>query len=131
MITDTIGDMVARIKNAYLARHKVVEVPYSKINLQIGQILAEQKYIVSAEVIGDTPASKAVKLVLRYQRKDPAIQDIKRISKPGLRIYKQVKELKVPLGGLGVGIISTSQGVMTVKQAKKKNLGGELLCEVW
>src|SRR3989338_3464977 len=131
MITDPIGDMIARIKNGYLARHKKVLLPYSKIKHQIADILVQEKYLVDVELVGDTPAAKELKLVLRYERKDPAIKEIKRISKPGLRVYHQTKNLKSPLSGLGVAIITTSKGIMTVKQAKKQKLGGEVLLEVW
>lgn len=131
MLTDPIGDMVARIKNGYMARHKVVELPYSKIKLQLGKLLAEEKYIVSADEDGENPATKVIRLKLRYDRKTPAIQNIRRVSKPGLRIYKQAKELRSPLGGLGTSIVSTSKGLMSVKKAKKSKLGGELILEVW
>ena len=131
MITYPIGDMIARIKNGYLAKHKKVLLPYSKIKHQIADILVQEKYLVGAEVVGDTPATKELKLVLRYERKDPVIKNIKRVSRPGLRVYLQAKELKSPLSGLGVAIISTSKGIMTVKQARKQNLGGEVLLEVW
>lgn len=131
MLTDPIGDMIARIKNGYMARHKTVEMPFSKIKLELANILAEEKYVVSAEPIGTKPAEKQLKVKLRYERKEPAIMEIKRVSKPGLRIYKQSKELKVPLSGKGTGIVSTSKGLMTVRDAKKKKLGGELICVVW
>ena len=131
MITDPIGDMIARIKNGYLAYHKKVAMPYSKIKQQIADILDQQKYLAGVEVVGDTPATKELKLKLRYDRKTPAIQGIKRVSKPGIRVYQQAKELKPPLSGLGVSIITTSKGIMTVKQARKQNLGGEVLLEVW
>ncbi len=131
MITDPIGDLIARIKNGYLAGHKKVSVPYSGIKHQIAEILNQEKYLAGVETIGDTVATKQLKLTLRYDRKEPAVKGIKRVSKPGVRKYQQAKELKLPLSGLGTGIISTSQGVMTVKKAKDKNLGGELLLEVW
>lgn len=131
MITDPIGDLIARIKNGYLARKKIVQIPYSNIKHDIAKLLSETKYIADISVIGEKPAEKQIKIKLRYNRQYPSIQDIKRISKPGLRIYKRANELKKPLGGLGTGIISTSKGVMTIKQAKDKNLGGELICEVW
>ena len=131
MLTDPIGDMITRIRNAYLAGHKTVEMPYSKVKLKIGEILAKEKYLVSAEQINDGGAKKRLKLTLRYQQKEPAIRHIKRTSKPGLRVYSQAKNLKLTLGGSGSAIISTPKGVMTVKQAWKEKLGGEMLCEVW
>lgn len=131
MLTDPIGDMVTRIRNGYMAHHKSMEMPYSKLKHQIADLLVANKYIVSAELLGDKPAEKKLKLVLRYDRKEPAIFHIKRISKPGLRVYKQSRELRCPLSGMGITIVSTSKGLMTARDAKKQNLGGELFCEVW
>ncbi len=131
MYTDSIGDMVARIKNAYMAGHKVVEMPYSKMKLRIGEILAQEKYIVSAEALAEEGGKRKLKLVLRYQQKTPALSSAKRVSKPGLRVYREAKKLRNPVSGMGTGIISTSQGLMTVREAKKKKIGGELVCEVW
>ena len=131
MLTDPIADMLARINNGYAARHKVVEVPYSKIKQGIAELLIAEKYLVSTETIGDSVANKRLKLALRYQQKDPAIRKMRRISKPGRRVYHQAKQLTNPLSGLGTAIVSTSKGLMTAKQAKAKKLGGELICEVW
>jgi small subunit ribosomal protein S8 len=131
MITDPIGDMIARIRNGYMARRKMVVLPYSGMRLKIARLLVEQRYIVSVDKVGDKPADMRLNLVLRYERRDPAIQKIKNVSRPGLRIYKQAKELRVPLSGRGTALVSTSQGVMTVKEAKAKKLGGEVLLEVW
>ena len=131
MITDPIGDMIARIKNAYLAGHKTILLPYSKMKLAVAEVMVKNYYLIAAESIGEESATKMLKLTLRYQAKEPAIQDIRRVSKPGHRVYKQSKNLKAPLSGLGTSIVSTSSGVMTLKEAKKQKLGGELICEIW
>lgn len=136
MITDPIADMLIRIKNGYLAGKKLVEVPFSKIKQSIAQILVKEGYLKNArlEVI-DSGKKKQVKknliLELRYKDGRPALTDVKRVSKPGVRIYLKSKEISKPKFGLGITIVSTSKGIMTHKEAKKRNLGGEIICEVW
>lgn len=129
MITDPISDMLTRIRNASLVSKKEVVLPYSKIKYAIAKILKEEGYIKEAkkEDIG----FGQLKLELKYQNKKPAISFIKRVSKPGCRIYSPCDEIPKVLGGMGITILSTSCGLMTNKEAKKRRLGGEIICEVY
>lgn len=131
MMSDPIADMLSRVRNGYLAHHRTVEVPYSRMKQSIAQILKQEGYVAETEVEGDQPQNKTIKITLKYNRKQPAITHIKRISKPGLRVYNQHKQLRVPLDGYGTGIISTPKGIMTVKDARTQGLGGEIICEIW
>jgi small subunit ribosomal protein S8 len=132
VVNDTIADMLTRVRNANLARHQIVQVPATKMTKNIASVLQEEGFIQSVEEIGED-LSKQLLLSLKYKGKtrEPIITALKRISKPGLRIYAPKKELPRVLGGLGVAVISTSQGVMTDTQARSQNLGGEVLCYVW
>jgi len=130
MTTDPIADIIIRIKNAHMARHATVEVPYSKIKKSIADILVEEGYVSDAVVKEGTPFDTLV-LTLKYIGRLPVINDVKRLSKPGRRLYAPAKQLPRALGGYGITIISTSRGVMTDKKARKENIGGELLCQVW
>lgn len=133
MISDPIADMLIRIKNAYLVQKEGVRVPYSKIKEKIGQILVKGGYLKELKV-NEKPAplaKKSLELFLKYEGKTPAIVDVKRISKPGLRIYAASRVVPRVKLGFGITIVSTSKGLMTDKQAKKKNLGGEIICQVW
>ena len=132
MVNDTIADMLTRVRNANLARHQIVQVPATKMTKNIASVLQEEGFIQSVEEIGED-LSKQLLLSLKYKGKtrEPIITALKRISEPGLRIYAPKKELPRVLGGLGVAVISTSQGVMTDTQARSQNLGGEVLCYVW
>ena len=130
MTTDPIADIIIRIKNAHMAKHKVVEVPYSNMKKAITDILASEGYISSVELKEEKPFNKLV-LTLKYIGKLPAINDVKRLSKPGRRLYAPANKLPKALGGYGITIVSTSKGVMTDKQARKQNIGGELLCQIW
>lgn len=130
MVTDPIADFLTRIRNANMAKHRVVEVPSSKLKLEIAKILFEKGYIVNFKLIeGDKPT---IKLALKYHptTKMPAINSINRISKPGLRKYVNAEELPRVMNGLGVAIISTSKGLMTDKEARKENVGGEVICYI-
>lgn len=130
MISDPIADMFARIKNAYQARHKTVAVPYSKIKEKIGEILVKEGYLNKFK--GQRPKAKVKKLIykLKYPDGKPAMTSFKRISKPGVRIYQKSK--KIPLApSLGMTLVSTPKGVMTSQLARKKKLGGEIICQVW
>lgn len=129
-MTDPIADMLTRIKNALLARHKEVILPHSKIKEAIAQILVDNNYLESFEVIKQEPQSN-LSLVLGYQDKWPKITGIKRVSKPGRRLYTSAGTIPTTLNGYGITIISTSKGLMTDKQAREKNVGGELLCQIW
>ena len=130
MTTDPIADIIIRIKNAHMARHDKVTVPYSKMKKAIADILLKEGYVSAVEVEEGKPFSNLV-VALKYIGKLPAINDVKRLSKPGRRLYAPVNKLPRALGGYGITIISTSKGVMTDKEARKANLGGELLCQIW
>ena len=131
MMTDPIADMLIRIKNALMARHKSVIVPASKIKLEIARILKEEGYIEDYEYIKEEPQSK-IKINLKYdENKRPVIAGVKRVSKPGRRIYRGYRDLPKVLDGFGIAIISTSQGIMTDHEARKRKIGGEILCEIW
>jgi small subunit ribosomal protein S8 len=130
-ITDPIADMLTRVRNATMARHEFVLLPWSKMKLAIAKILKEEGFIKDYEVIRGKPV-RTIKLHLKYMdKKQPAISGLKRISKPGLRVYVQKSEIPRVYGGLGITILSTPKGVMTGQQAWKQSLGGELLCYVW
>lgn len=130
MVNDSVGDLLAQIKNAYMAGRSVVVLPHSKMKEALARILAREGYLASVEVAGET-YKKTLELTLRYQGKSPAMTDVKRKSKPGLRIYVRSEGIPTVVGGMGTAVLSTPQGIMTGKEAKKKHIGGELLCEVW
>jgi len=132
MNTDPIADFLTRIRNANSAGHRVVEVPASILKLEITKILFDQGYILSYKQENDT-AQGTIKIALKYDliTKDPVIKKLQRASTPGLRKYTGSVDIPRVLNGLGIAIISTSHGVMTGKQAKKENLGGEVLCYVY
>ncbi len=131
MMTDPIADMLARIRNALMARHKTVEIPASKLKQEIARILKEEGYIEDYEFVAEGPQGKIV-ITLKYdENRRPVIAGLKRVSKPGRRIYAGVKKLPRVMGGLGIAIISTSQGIMTDHEARRRGVGGEILCEVW
>ncbi|MBR0466745.1 MAG: 30S ribosomal protein S8 [Clostridia bacterium] len=130
-ITDTIADMLTRIRNASSAKHDSVDVPASKVKKAIAQILLDEGYIQSFEVIDDNKQG-VIRIVLKYgANKAQTITGIRRVSKPGLRIYTNVEDMPKVMKGLGIAILSTSKGIMTDKQARKANVGGEVLAYVW
>ena len=131
-MSDPIADMLTRIRNANSAKHDTVDVPASKMKLAIAKILLDEGYIAKYDIIEDG-AFKTIHITLKYgaDKNDKIISGIKRISKPGLRIYANKEELPQVLGGLGIAIISTNQGVITDKEARKLNVGGEVLAFVW
>ena len=128
-MTDPISDMLTRIRNAGRALRPVVAVPHSRVKENIANILKKEGYVAEVAVEGKTP--KTINIKLKYQGQKNVIEGLRRISRPGLRHYVGATEIPRVLGGLGVAVVSTSEGVMTGTQAKKKNLGGELLCYVW
>ena len=131
VVTDPIADMLTRIRNAITAKHADVEVPASKTKKAIVDILLEEGYIAGYEVI-ENPLQNSLKITLKYGYKgEKVIQGLKRISKPGLRVYAKSDELPKVLNGLGIAIVSTSKGIMTDKNARSQNLGGEVLAYVW
>jgi small subunit ribosomal protein S8 len=130
-VTDPIADMLTRIRNAIMVRHDSVLVPASKVKLSIAKILKEEGFISDYEIVKGTP-HREIKVKLRYMDGNkPAISGLKRMSKPGLRLYVQKKEIPRVYGGLGIAILSTSQGLRTGQQAWRQGSGGELLCYVW
>ena len=129
MMTDPIADMLTRIRNAQMAGSKHVEIPFSKIKRDIANILVKEGYVVDAKESGES--QRVLVIGLKYEGKRPQIQAIKRESKPGHRMYKKSTELPKILNGYGIAIISTSQGLMTNKEAKEKGVGGEVLCSVY
>ena len=132
MVNDTISDMLTRLRNANLAKHQIVEVPSTKMTRNIANILLEEGFIQSFEEIGENFNAQLL-LSLKYKGKNrqPVITALRRVSKPGLRVYANRKELPRVLGGLGIAVVSTSQGVMTDSKARHQGLGGEVLCYVW
>ncbi len=132
MITDPISDYLTRIRNAMMAGHRIVEIPSSNIKKDLTKILHDQGYILNYK-LEDHGVQGSIKIALKYDSitKVPAIKSIKRVSKPGLRRYSNASELPRVLNGLGIAIISTSKGVMTEKQARKENIGGEVICYVY
>jgi small subunit ribosomal protein S8 len=128
-MTDPIADMLTRIRNASRALLPTVEMPHSRIKEDLAHILKSEGYV--AEVAVEDKPGKKLKIQLKYQGKKSVIEGLRRISKPGLRHYVGATEIPRVLGGLGVAVVSTPEGVMTGTQARKKNLGGELLCYVW
>jgi small subunit ribosomal protein S8 len=128
-MTDPISDMLTRLRNGGRALQPLVELPHSRLKENIATILKNEGYVSDVAVEGKVP--KKIKIRLKYNGKKNVIEGLKRISKPGLRKYVGATEIPRVLGGLGVAVISTPEGVMTGVQARKKNLGGELLCYVW
>ena len=130
MITDPIADMLTRIRNANQMKHATVSMPASKLKCEILRVLKAEGYI-SDYVLKEEENKKSIEVTLKYVNKQRVIQGIKRISKPGLRVYAKTNELPRVLNGLGVAIISTSSGIMTDRDARKQKLGGEVIAFVW
>lgn len=132
MINDIVSDMLTKIRNANLARHQMVQIPATKMTKNIVKVLQQEGFIYEFEEIG-VKLKKNILISLKYKGKNrqPIITELKRISKPGLKVYANHKELPKVLGGIGIAIISTSKGVMTDKNARRFGLGGEVLCYVW
>lgn len=130
MVTDPIADMLTRIRNANVMRYKEVEVPASKIKNEIARILKEEGFISDYKIKKNNIQDNIV-LYLKYSGKERVITGLKRISKPGLRVYAKAEEIPTVLSGLGIAIISTSKGLMTDKNARKASLGGEVLAYIW
>ena len=131
-VTDPIADMLTRIRNANTAKHDTVDVPSSKMKLAIAQILLDEGYIRKYDLI-DEGSYKTIRITLKYgaDKNEKIISGLQRISKPGLRVYANKEDLPKVLGGLGVAIISTNQGVVTDKKARELKVGGEVLCFIW
>jgi small subunit ribosomal protein S8 len=131
-ITDTIADMLTRIRNANSAKHDSVDIPASNMKKAIAQILVDEGYVKSYQVIEDNMQG-VIRIVLKYQgpSKSPVLMGLRRVSKPGLRIYSSSEDMPKVMKGIGTAIVSTSKGVMTDKQARNENVGGEVLAFVW
>ena len=131
-MSDPIADMLTRIRNANTAKHDTVDIPASKMKIAIADILVNEGYIAKYDIVEDG-AFKTIRVTLKYgvDKNDKVITGLKRISKPGLRVYASKDELPKVLGGLGTAIISTNKGVLTDKEARKENVGGEVLAFVW
>ena len=130
VVTDTIADMLTRIRNANQMRYEEVRVPSSNIKNEIARILKEEGFIEDFK-IEDENTQGTIVLTLKYKNKERVITGLRRISKPGLRVYCKSDEIPKVLNGLGIAIISTSKGIMTDKQARKENIGGEVLAHIW
>jgi len=131
VMSDPIADMLTRIRNANIVRHETVEIPASKVKREIAEILKKEGFIRDAEYVQDSKQG-IIRLFLKYgSNNERVISGLKRISKPGLRVYTKSQEVPRVLGGLGIAIISTSQGVMTDKDARHSKAGGEVICYVW
>ena len=131
MTSDPIADMLTRLRNAISAKHPKVDVPGSKLKVEIARILKDEGYIANYK-IADEGAKRVIKIYLKYTPgNDPVISYIQRVSKPGCRVYVGSKDIPKVLGGLGINILTTPKGVMTGKTARKSGVGGELLCHVW
>ena len=131
-VTDPIADMLTRIRNAIVPRHETVTIPTSKIKLEIARILKDEGFVEDYETVGEGTRQPGIRIYLHYRsREEPGISGLKRVSRPGLRVYVGKGEIPRYFGGLAVSMISTSEGVMTGQQAWRKGLGGELLCYVW
>lgn len=130
-INDPIADMLTRLRNAVAVGHERVSMPSSKLKVKIAQILVDEGYIDRYE-LSENGGPASLELVLRYgERRQPAIEGIKRVSRPGHRVYRGASDLPRVQGGLGVAVVSTSQGLMPDREARRRRLGGEILCEVW
>jgi len=131
-MSDPIADMLTRIRNANTAKHDTVDIPASKMKIAIAEILLKEGYIKNFELV-DVGNFKSIHITLKYgaDKREKVISGLKRISKPGLRVYANTEELPSVLGGFGIAIISTNKGVMTDKQARKENVGGEVLAFIW
>ncbi|WP_033160887.1 30S ribosomal protein S8 [[Mycoplasma] collis] len=129
-LTDPIADMITRIKNANIRKHKFVEIPHSNKKIKILEVIKKEGYIKEFEVSGEG-VQKRIVVELKYKNTTSAITDIKRISKPGLRVYSSASDIPEVISGFGTVIISTSKGILTDKEARKENVGGEIIAYVW
>ena len=129
-MTDPIADMLTRLRNAVAARHTKVRIPHSKVKARIAALLVDEGFIGSVETVQEGHRAW-LDVNLRYQNGEPAFGGAKRVSRPGLRIHSRAREIPRVMGGIGTAVISTSQGIMTGREAAKRRLGGEVLCFVW
>lgn len=131
-VTDPVADMLTRIRNALTAKHPTVDIPRSRVKIAVAEILKEEGYVADVELVGNEDYTGAIRITLKYgPNGQKVINGLRRISKPGLRVYASSDELPKVLGGLGIAIISTNKGIMTDKAARSANLGGEVMAYVW
>jgi small subunit ribosomal protein S8 len=131
-MTDPIADLLTRIRNAHLAKHDRLDVPFSKLKFEVCRVLKEEGFIRNFRLLETDGPSNSVRVFLRYAPDGtPAIRNVLRVSKPGRRVYRGADDIQPVRNGLGVGILSTSQGLLTDRQARERRVGGELLCELW
>ena len=130
-LTDPIADMLTRVRNANAVMHEKVDIPHSKMKGRIAEILKEQGYISNFKIVTDEENKKSIRVYLKYAGKERVIKGLKRISKPGRRVYSSVEDMPRVLSGLGIAIVSTSKGVITDKVARAEKVGGEVLALVW
>lgn len=130
MVSDPLGDLLIQIKNAALVGKSTITLPYSKMKMAVSKVLVSEGYLGEATKVGQPPKAQ-LRLELRYDGKTPAVTDVRRISKPGMRSYVRSHQIPLVVGGMGTAILSTPSGVMTGKMAKQKGIGGEFLCEIW
>jgi small subunit ribosomal protein S8 len=130
-ITDPVADLLTRIRNASRAGHETVEIPASQLKLGLVKILAQEKFIRGYQVISNEHQG-VIRVFLRYgAKREPVLNDLKRVSKPGLRVYKGVDSLPRPMNGMGIAILSTSRGLLPDRECRKQKIGGEVICYVW
>jgi small subunit ribosomal protein S8 len=130
-ITDPIADMLTRVRNASQARHATVDIPFSKVKLAIAKILEQEGYVLGFE-IEEKDNRKTLRLQLKYDaQRAPVVNGLRRVSRPGLRVYAGMHDIPRVLGGLGTVVVSTNRGIMTGREARRRHLGGELIAEVW
>jgi small subunit ribosomal protein S8 len=129
-MTDPITDMLNRIRNAQAVLKTTVDIPFSNLKYEIAKVLKKQRFVDKVEKKGKK-VRRTIEVTLKYDANQPVVSGLKRISKPGQRIYKKAKEIKSVKGGYGVAVISTPKGLMTDKEARRKKLGGEIICEIW
>lgn len=129
-MTDPIADLLTRIRNACMAQHRTVDIPTSKVKLEILRVLAEQGYLHGFQAV-DGATHPTTRVYIKYHAHVPVLQHMRRISKPGLRRYIKSSDIPLVRGGLGIAMLSTSEGIMTGRQARRKNIGGEYLAEIW
>jgi small subunit ribosomal protein S8 len=131
-MTDPIADLLTRIRNAHIAKHDRLDAPASRLKLEVCRILKQEGYIEDYEMLEGDTARRDVRIFLRYSATgEPAIRHIQRVSKPGRRVYRKADDIQPVLNGLGVGVVSTSKGLLSDAQARESRVGGEILCEIW
>lgn len=131
-MTDPVADLLSRIRTAHVAKHDRLDLPASKLKTEICGLLKEQGYISRFEILDEDPIKQQIRVFLKYtDQGEPMIRHMKRVSKPGRRVYRRTEDLRPVLNGLGVGIVSTSLGLLTDKEARQRRVGGEVLFEIW